>query len=87
MGDFFTDFNGMKRWYDDEQRSHREDGPAYIEYLGGSKFWYIHGRLHREDGPAIEYFDGTKEWYYHGRKMSCKNHEEFARLMRMKAFW
>ena len=38
-----------------------------IEYTvrvfnGGTKAWYLNGKLHREDGPAIEYADGTKAW-------------------------
>lgn len=32
-----------------------------IEFVDGSKYWYVHGKLHREDGPAIEWTNGTKE--------------------------
>jgi hypothetical protein len=53
--------NGNRDWYQND-RLHREDGPA-IEYADGGKEWYQNDRLHREDGPAIEYADGSKEWY------------------------
>jgi hypothetical protein len=42
---------------------HREDGPAYLNPLTGTKAWVINGKCHREDGPAVVFFDGT-EWYY-----------------------
>jgi len=41
---------------------HREDGPA-VEYLTGTKEWFINGLAHREDGPAKEYSSGSKEWF------------------------
>ena len=41
---------------------HREDGPA-VEWLNGSKFWFINGKRHREDGPAFVWADGTNNWY------------------------
>ena len=46
---------------------HQIDGPA-IEYLNGSKAWYINGELHRTDGPAKELSDGHKAWYLHGKR-------------------
>ena len=45
---------------------HREDGPA-IEYVNGSKEWYLNGKFHREDGPAIEWSNGSKQWYLNGK--------------------
>lgn len=47
-------------------RTHREDGPAYINDT--VKEWWIHGRKHREYGPAIEYTDGDWVWYKNGKK-------------------
>lgn len=41
---------------------HREDGPA-VEYVNGTKFWYVEGCAHREDGPAAEFSNGDKMWY------------------------
>jgi hypothetical protein len=35
---------------------------------GGTKFWYLNGKLHREDGPAVEYINGSKYWYLNGQR-------------------
>ena len=59
------DSEGNKRWYNEQGELHREDGPA-VEYLNGTKEWYLNGKLHREDGPAFEWADGTKEWWLNG---------------------
>jgi hypothetical protein len=32
--------NGTIKWYNENDESHREDGPA-VEYVGGSKSWYL----------------------------------------------
>ena len=54
------------RWYNEQGKLHREDGPA-VERADGNKFWYRNDQRHREDGPAIEYADGTKFWYRNGQ--------------------
>ena len=41
---------------------------------GGTKFWWINGKLHREDGPACEWTDGDKAWYLNGEELT---EEEF----------
>ena len=46
---------------------HRLDGPA-IEWLDGSKQWYVNGKRHRLDGPAVEWPDGSNLWYVNGDK-------------------
>lgn len=46
---------------------HKDDGPA-VEYITGTKYWYINGKLHRIDGPAVEHADGGKEWYQNGQR-------------------
>ena len=51
--------------YDDSKDLHRIDGPA-IEYINGTKSWYMDGKLHRVGGPAIERSTGTKSWYMDG---------------------
>jgi len=56
------DEDGNKRWYNDRGELHREDGPA-IEWVDGSKEWYINDKFHREDGPAAEYVNGGNRWY------------------------
>ena len=60
---------GDKFYYSDREMTvlHREDGPA-IEYVNGSKEWYINGLLHREDGPAVEWYNGDREYWINGEK-------------------
>ena len=58
---------GLIEYKDQDGRFHREDGPA-IEWLDGTKAWYINGKFHRTDGPAIEWKSGTKEWYLNGKR-------------------
>jgi len=41
---------------------HRHDGPA-IEYVNGTKSWYVDGKRHRLDDPAIIWSNGDKVWY------------------------
>lgn len=55
-----------KVWRNNKGELHRTDGPA-VEYVDGSKLWYIKGQLHRTDGPAIEYANGSKSWYLNNR--------------------
>jgi hypothetical protein len=57
---------GSKYWYNDELDLHREDGPA-IEFVNGSKFWYIDGKQHRLDGPAVENANGANYWCIDGK--------------------
>jgi hypothetical protein len=59
--------NGTTMWYNEDNKLHREDGPA-IEYTDGSKYWYINNKLHREDGPASEYANGYKHWFVNGKR-------------------
>ena len=59
--------NGNKFYYNDNNKLHREDGPA-IDCSNGYKVWYINGKLHREDGPALEGVDGYKEWRITGKR-------------------
>ena len=74
------DDHGNKFYYSDKEMTvrlrHREDGPA-IEWVDGSKAWFINGERHREDGPAVEDADGYKAWYIDGKKLTedeLKNH-------------
>jgi hypothetical protein len=60
-----TDKDGTIRYYNENGRYHREDGPA-VELLNGSKFWLINGKYHREKGPTVEYSDGGKLWHING---------------------
>ena len=61
------DSEGNKRWYNEQRKLHREDGPA-VELAKGSKAWWLNDKLHREDGPAIEWANGTNEWWLNGKQ-------------------
>jgi hypothetical protein len=49
--------------------------PICKVFSGGTKQWYLNGKLHRVDGPALEYADGTKYWYLNNKH--CKPIEVF----------
>ena len=59
---------GSKIFYKDREMKicHCLDGPA-AEWTGGSKSWYVDGKLHRLDGPAYEGVDGSKQWFVNGK--------------------
>ena len=70
------------RWYNEQGKLHREDGPA-VEYADGSKSWFRNGQFHREDGPAVEYADGRKYWYINDKELT---ETEFNNRINKKAF-
>jgi hypothetical protein len=74
-----VDHDGTKRWYNEKNQLHREDGPA-IEGSDGTKYWYKNGKLHREDGPAIEYADGKKEWWVYGEQYTEEGVEKMEKV-------
>jgi hypothetical protein len=51
-----------EEWFNKDNKLHREDGPAYIEYYENEngniwrEVYYINGNIHREDGPACIYY-------------------------------
>jgi antitoxin component YwqK of YwqJK toxin-antitoxin module len=67
----------VKQWYQND-KLHREDGPALIWYFDNCDIyyeeWHYHDKLHRLDGPALTiYYPYTgqissEQWYYHGKK-------------------
>jgi hypothetical protein len=59
-----VDEDGTVTYRDWEGQFHRDDGPA-VEYLDGTKKWYINGLRHRKDGPAIEWACVLKMWCIH----------------------
>lgn len=61
-----TDRKGNTYYYNENNRLHKENGPA-IEYSDGDKEWWIKGELHRLDDAAIEYADGSKQWWINHR--------------------
>jgi len=60
---------GTIRWYNEEWKLHRLDGPA-IECIDGAKHWYQENLRHRLDGPAIEVINKYKAWYIKGKELS-----------------
>ena len=66
MSNPVIDSDGTKRWYNEQGKRHREDGPAIV-YPDGS-VWYLNGQYHREDGPAVEWATGRKEWWLNGKR-------------------
>ena len=38
-----------------------------VNYLDGSKSWFLDGKRHRLDGPAVETESGTKYWYFNNK--------------------
>jgi hypothetical protein len=63
------DESGTTRWYNANNKLHREDGPA-VEWANGDKFWYINDKRHRENGPAVEWSDGSKYWFLNDKQIS-----------------
>ena len=57
-----VDIFGTVIWTNKVGLYHRIDGPT-VEYVDGSKEWWLNGKLHRTDGPAVEHFNGDKFWY------------------------
>jgi hypothetical protein len=49
---------------DEEDRFHREDGPAVS--TDDAKYYYVHGKLHRLNGPAI-ITPTARIWCIHGK--------------------
>lgn len=52
-----TDDDGTVRYYDENNKLHREGGPA-LERPDGYKEWYLNGECHRDGAPAIEDANG-----------------------------
>jgi hypothetical protein len=68
-----VDEHSTIKWYNENNKLHREDGPA-VEWPNGDKSWYINDKRHREDGPAVERSNGAKSWYLNGKYLT---EEEF----------
>ena len=58
---------GTRRYYNNANQLHREDGPAITD-TNGNQWWYQNNVLHRVDGPAVECTcgGGGKYWYQNG---------------------
>jgi hypothetical protein len=58
-----------KEWYNENGELHRDNDLHAIEYIDGSKEWWINGQIHRDNGlPTFEGADGTKCWYVNGKR-------------------
>jgi hypothetical protein len=75
--------DGTKEWKLPNGIRHRENGPA-VEYIGGTKSWWINGACHREDGPAIEYGDDYKRWFLNGKQYTEKEYKYEMRSRKLK---
>jgi hypothetical protein len=82
----YQSFIGSTIHLDEENRFHKEAGPAIIE-TDGDKYWFKHGKLHRLDGPASEFADGGKEWFIEDEQIPCFTQEEFEKYLKLKLFW
>jgi hypothetical protein len=61
------DERGNRFWYDAKGKFHRVNGPA-IEYVNGTKCWYLDDKRHRVDGPAVERANRTRHWYQNSKR-------------------
>jgi hypothetical protein len=78
-------------WKNEQNKYHREDGPAFIA-VNGNRQWARNGKFHREDGPAIENIDGGHSWYLNGthypeKKWKMKINEMKASKKDAKNIW
>ena len=62
----YTDHDGNRIW-EENGRTHREDGPA-VEMKGGTLKWVQYGKLHRTDGPAVIEPSGYLAYYLNGKR-------------------
>jgi hypothetical protein len=67
MKSFKVKFSNRIEYQNKQGQTHRTNGPA-IEWINGSKSWWINGKRHRTDGPAIEYNNGNKIWWINGNR-------------------
>jgi len=66
--DIYVIKNDEYHAYFKDDKLHREDGPARIDFIDNIEEWFKNGKLHREDGPAIIHSDGTQIWSQNGEK-------------------
>ena len=76
----------MQAWYNAEGQGHRSSGqPALID-AGGTKGWFVNGKLHRMDGPAIESANGNKTWLLFGEPYGDEKTYKAARDVLLSLF-
>jgi len=47
-------------------KTYKQENGHVVEWINGTKEWWVEGKLHREDGPAVEFANGSKFWYKNG---------------------
>lgn len=72
-----TDRFGDKKWFNDLNQLHKEDGPALI--TSTAKYYFFCGELHRTDGPAVISITGRQDYFIDGIDFNSKE-EWFAAL-------
>ena len=84
-GDYilFKEISTLYKSFYDKKGPHRLDGPA-IESRGGSKEWWVDGKIHRLDGPACEYKNSSKAWYVDGKLQDTENYPEAVKQYLLK---
>ena len=75
--EYYPDGSVASEAWSQNDKLHREDGPARIGYYSNGSVeyerWYRKDRLHREDGPArIGYYSNgsveSEEWWFEGKQ-------------------
>jgi predicted ATP-binding protein involved in virulence len=62
-----VDKYGTERWYNKDEKLHRDNDLPAVIYSDGSKFWYQNGERHRDNNlPAIINANGYQAWYKNG---------------------
>ncbi len=73
---------GTRRYRNSQDELHRQHGPA-VEWVDGTRRWWLNGQRHRIDGPAIECESGHREWYLDGEQLTEREfHERFDDVIR-----
>lgn len=58
----------VERFFDEENKLHRDDDLPAVIVENGPKYWLQHGVQHRENGPAVIHPDGSTEYWVEGKK-------------------
>ncbi len=77
---------GDIRYYNEQGKLHREDGPA-TEFSNGCKRWFINGDFHRIGGPAEDYTNGDKCWWKNGKRHRLNAPASLNDLLSIKEYW
>ena len=64
---------GTRRYYNQNGKLHRENGPAVL-WADGTTMWYQNGLRHRTNGPAVILANGIKLWYLENVQYSRAQH-------------